>query len=98
VTPLRARYTPEAATLIRTLHPEVKRHIRQAIRHLLDHPLAGHELQFELAGFRTFRMRTYRIIYRYDERTRSIDVVFVGHRRDVYESFRSLLMGRELSG
>ena len=93
MTPLRARYTPEASALIRTLHPDVKRDVRQAIRHLLDHPLAGHELQLDLAGFRSYRMRTYRIIYRYDERARSIDVLFVGHRRDVYESFRSLLLG-----
>lgn len=44
---LRARYTPEAASLIRTLHPEVKRRIRTGIRHLLENPFSGHELHTE---------------------------------------------------
>lgn len=95
--PLKVRHTLEAASLIRKLHPEVKRHIRQAIRQLGEHPLLGHELQFELAGFRSHRVKTYRIIYRYDERHRSLDIYYVGHRRNVYESFRALLLGESLS-
>lgn len=95
MTPLRTRYTAEAAALIRKFHPDVKREIRQGLRHLVEHPLAGHELHFELAGFRSYRVRTYRILYRYDEQERMLDIFYVGHRRDVYESFRALLLGRE---
>ncbi|NGZ08871.1 MAG: type II toxin-antitoxin system RelE/ParE family toxin [Nitrospira sp. LK70] len=60
----RARYTPEAAERIRKFHPQVKQEIKEGIRELLISPLAGHALQFELAGLRSYRVRTYRIIYR----------------------------------
>jgi len=67
VNPFRVRYTPEAAGRIRKLHPEVKQEIRQAIRLVQDAPLTGHTLQQELAGFRSFRVRTYRLIYRLND-------------------------------
>ena len=58
----RARYTTDAAERIRKLHPQVKREIREGVRELLVSPLAGRLLQFELAGLRSYRVRTYRII------------------------------------
>jgi mRNA interferase RelE/StbE len=88
---LRARYTPEAADLIRKLHPDIKRRIREAIRGLIESPLQGHELRFDLSGLRSRRVRSHRIIYRYNGNDRIVDILFVGHRRDVYESFRDLL-------
>jgi mRNA interferase RelE/StbE len=88
----RARYTKEAAERIRKLHPQVKREIKQAIRELLVAPLAGHALQFELAGLRAYRVRTYRIIYRLHDEESCLDVVFVGPRRNVYEELRTVLL------
>ena len=88
---LRVRYTPEASLIIKKLHPEVKLQIRDGIRSLVKNPLSGHELQFELSGFRSCRVKTYRILYRYNEQKSFIEVIYVGHRRDVYESFRTLL-------
>ncbi len=90
----RARYTSEAAARIRKLHPQVKREIREGIRELLVTPLAGHALQFELAGLRSYRIRTYRIIYRINDDESCLDIVFVGPRRNVYEELRSLLLAR----
>jgi len=87
----RVRYTPEAAERLRKLHPEVKQEIRQAIRTLQNTPLTGHPLQQELSGFRSFRVRTYRIIYGLNDEARTIDVVFVGQRRNVYEALLSFL-------
>jgi addiction module RelE/StbE family toxin len=88
----RARYTQEAAERIRKLHPQVKREIKQAIKELLVSPLAGHALQFELAGLRAYRIRTYRIIYRLNDDESCIDVIFVGPRRSVYEELRTYLL------
>ena len=92
---LRARYTPEAASLIRKLHPEAKRMIRNGIRTLLENPLQGHELHLELSGFRSYRIKNYRILYQINDHERFIEVHFVGRRRDVYESFRALLIEKE---
>jgi mRNA interferase RelE/StbE len=75
----------EAADRIRTLHPQVKHKIRLEIKELLVSPLNGHTLQFELAGLRSYRIRTYRIIYRLNDDESCLDIVFVGPHRNVYE-------------
>lgn len=90
----RARYTTEAAERIRKLHPQVKREIKRGIKELLLAPLAGHALQFELAGLRSYRIRTYRIIYRIHDDEACLDIVFVGPRRNVYEELRTLLLAQ----
>jgi mRNA interferase RelE/StbE len=90
----RARYTKEAAERIRKLHPQVKYEIKQGIKELLVAPLAGHALQCELAGLRSYRVRTYRIIYRLHDDDSCLDIVFVGPRRDVYEELRTLLLAQ----
>ena len=81
--------------LIRRLHPEVKRMVRDGIRALLKKPLLGHELHLELSGFRSHRVKTYRILYQINDPEGFLEVHFVGHRRDIYESFRSLLIEKE---
>ena len=93
--PYRPRYTPEVAGRIRKLHPEVKREIHTAIRSLLSAPLLGQDLQFDLSGYHSYRMRTYRIIYRINDDDAMLDVVFIGPRRTVYEELKSLLKKRE---
>ena len=91
----RVRYTPEAASHIRKLHPEAKRMIRNGVRTLLENPLQGHELHLELSGFRSYRIKNYRVLYQINHQEGFIEVYFVGHRRNVYESFRALLIEKE---
>lgn len=95
---VRVRYTPEAAVLNRKLHPEVKGRVREGIRSLLKDPLLGHELRLELAGFRSLRVKGYRIIYRMNDEEAFIEIMYVGRRLDVYESFRSLLLEKRGEG
>ena len=90
----RARYTPEASAIIRKLHPTIKTAVRAGINAIIEAPLVGRELQFELRGFRSLRVGRYRIIYQINEEGSCIEVHYVGPRRDVYESFRNLLSGR----
>ena len=92
----RVRYTPEAASLIRKLHPKVKHLFRDGVPALLENPLEGHELYLELSGFRSYRLRNYRVLYQINDPEHFIEVYFVGHRRDVYESFRALLMEKKV--
>jgi mRNA-degrading endonuclease RelE of RelBE toxin-antitoxin system len=91
MTAYRVRYTPEAAGRIPKLHPEVKQENRNAIRILQDSPLTGHTLQQELFGYRSYRVRSYRSIDRLNDEERTIDVVFIGQRRNVYEELLSLV-------
>jgi|SRR4030042_2215729 mRNA-degrading endonuclease RelE of RelBE toxin-antitoxin system len=87
----RVRFTPEAAQCISRLHPDNKRIIRDALDELKHEPYAGDDLQDELAEFKSFKPRRFRIIYSVDDDNRVIHVFYVGHRRDVYDQFRLLL-------
>ena len=88
----RARYTPEAAARIRVLHPQIKHDVREGIRALMLDPLAGKPLQWDLAGLRSLRVGRQRIVYRLSEATASIDIVFVGIRKTVYEELQAMLL------
>ena len=87
----RLRFTPEASRLVSSLHPEIKKQIKNALNDLLENPYAGKDLQEELSGFKTQRLKQYRIIYDVNENQKSIRVYYVGRRRDVYEQFRRLV-------
>jgi mRNA-degrading endonuclease RelE of RelBE toxin-antitoxin system len=91
----RARLTTECAAAIRRLHPQIKREIREAVGLLVASPLSGHALHFELAGLRSFRARYHRVIYRIDEENETLDIVFVGQRRDVYEQLRDMVLDQQ---
>ncbi len=88
----RARYTPEAAERIRKLHPLIKKEVREGIRSLLDNPLMGYALHDELSGYWSFRIRTYRVNFRPNDDESTVDVVYVGPRRSIYEELRTLLL------
>jgi mRNA interferase RelE/StbE len=64
LTKLSPRYTPEAARLIKHLPPELKRLVRAAIDKLRTDSQYGHELVGDLTGYRSYRVRRYRVIYR----------------------------------
>ena len=52
---------------------------------LADNPYRlGAELRGQLAGLRSARRGTYWVIYRVNSETRTLDVIHIGHRRDVY--------------
>jgi addiction module RelE/StbE family toxin len=86
-----ARYTPESSRLIAKLPPEIKRLVRSTIDTLLTKHEMGTELTGELDGYRSYRVRRYRIIYRVNDEESCQEVYHVGHRRDVYETLRTLL-------
>jgi mRNA-degrading endonuclease RelE of RelBE toxin-antitoxin system len=92
----RVRFTMEAAGKIRKLHPQTKKEVREGIRVLLEKPLAGYSLHFELSGLRSYRVRNHRIIYRINDDESILDIVFVGPRRDVYEVLRDLLIEKRM--
>ena len=85
------RFTPEASRLISKFHPENKKQIKMALRDLQKEPYAGGDLQEELYGFKSFKIKRYRILYNISEEESIIQVYHIGHRSDVYEQFRRLL-------
>jgi len=89
----RVRYRGEAAAIIRNLAPEVKAAVRRGINELVGDPFLGKELGEELTGFRSHRVRRYRIVYQLNEQEHWLVIHYVGPRRDVYEAFAELLRG-----
>ena len=86
-------YTPPAARMIRKLTPETRELCRTAIEYLAEHPHEGKLLKPPFRSLRSFRTSAYRIIYKVEERKITIVVIAVGHRRDIYEKLRRLLLG-----
>jgi mRNA interferase RelE/StbE len=81
----RVEVSSEAVDIIRTLPPEVKRQIKQALVHLTEFPGAGKPLTEELAGLHSYRARRFRIVYQLTSSERRLLVLHVGHRKTVYE-------------
>ena len=85
------RFTPEASRVVSTLHPEVKKLIKQNLKELQRDPYRGKDLQEELAGFKSLRLKQYRVIYDLDEQDAYIQIYYIEPRRDVYQQFSRLL-------
>ncbi len=83
--PFRPIIPPHVAEVIRSLHPDLKRSIKAAIRAIASDPECGEPLRRDLAGLLKFRVRRFRIVYAIDRKTRTIRLMAVGHRRHIYE-------------
>ena len=86
------RFTLESSRLLSKLHPENKKLIKQVLTELRQQPYTGKDLQEELSGFKSLRLKQYRIIYNIDEEKKFIQIYHIGRREDVYEQFKRLLI------
>ena len=80
-------YSETSRRQIAKLHPEIKPVIRSRVEKLRLSPFAGKRLEKELAGYRSLRAERFRIIYKLDEAEETIEIHYVGHRKDIYELF-----------
>lgn len=78
------KYHPEVARDISGFPQNIKLRIRKAIedRLILDPLKFGEPLRRSLSGFRKLRVGDYRVIY--EVRDRTVLILKIGHRRDVY--------------
>jgi mRNA interferase RelE/StbE len=76
---------PQAAEVIRALHPDLKRSVRSALDALGVAPSIGEPLRGELAGLWRYRVRRFRIVYELDRSARLVRIMAVGPRRSIYE-------------
>ncbi len=85
------KFTPTAAQVFRKLQPEIKKHLKSALKLLSEKPFAGKSLRNELSDFRSFKINRYRVIYHLIDETQTLVVVGLGHRRDIYEVMTRLV-------
>jgi mRNA-degrading endonuclease RelE of RelBE toxin-antitoxin system len=69
--------------LIRHLHSQIRRKVRDALNDILMDPACGKPLQRELEGYWSLRLGPHRIIYRPDNA--GSEIVALGPRRTIYE-------------
>ena len=78
------RVPDEIVSLIRGMHPLLKKRVRAALEEICSDPYCGKVLKEELAGLRSFRIKRFRIIYKVSSK-REISIVTLGPRRYIYE-------------
>jgi mRNA interferase RelE/StbE len=81
------RWDSEAQIDLKTIgKAEAKRIIEKVTRHLVKDPQGlGKPLRGEMSGLYRYRISNYRVIYRILKQEIVIEVISVGHRKDVYE-------------
>lgn len=77
------RVPHEIAALVRGLHPHVRKKVRASLDIILADPGKGKALKGGLAGLRSLRVGTFRIIYRLSKK--HVEIVTVGPRQKIYE-------------
>ena len=92
------RFTPEASRHLSKIHPEIKKQFKLALSDLRQNPYMGKDLQEELFGFKSLRLKKHRVIYMIREKKNFIEVYYIGRRSDVYEQFRRLLTELQKTG
>ncbi len=91
MTPFRLDIPPHVAEVIRSLHPDLKRSIKAAIRGIATDQECGEPLLRELDGLWKYRVRRFRIVYAIDRKARVIRLIAVGHRQSIYEDLTAKL-------
>ena len=81
----RVSLTPAVETALATLHPEIKRAVRNALEAIASDPKIGMPLGGELTGLNRYKVRRFRIVYEIVPAQHVVRVVAIGHRRDIYE-------------
>lgn len=78
------RLPDDAVALIRGMHPELKKKVRNAFEILTEEPYSGKALKDEIEGLMSFRVSRFRIIYRVFKKGQ-IEVVAIGPRKIIYK-------------
>ena len=71
--------------MVRRLHPNLERKVRASLATLSRDPHAGKSLREELEGLRSLRVGRLRIIFRILNEERTVEIVVIGPRTNIYE-------------
>ena len=80
-------YSETSLNQIKKLHLHLKSIVKTKIEYISANPSMGKLLEKELSGYLSYRAKRYRIIYKVEEDTKTIEIHYIGHRRDIYETF-----------
>ena len=76
---------PSAKKGLKTIARIYRKGIAEAIDFLSDDPFIGKPLTRELTGRYTYKVGIYRIIYKINEKEKTVYIINAGHRATIYE-------------
>jgi len=79
--------------LIRKMHPSLEKKVKASLKIILSEPYSGKTLMDDLSGLRSFRISSFRIIYRIKE-PEQIELVAIGPRERIYEETFRIIQKR----
>mgnify|MGYP001080646421 CR=1 FL=1 len=80
---------PRAREYLDALDDAVRERMKKKAEELAEHPKRGKPLKH--SSFWSLRVGDHRVIYEIQRETTRIVILFVGHRKDVYDDFSKLL-------
>ncbi len=80
---------PKAARSLKRLEESVRARVVRSMRELQRSPDRGDQLK--PSQFWRLRVGDYRVIYEIDRRTNRVTVLYIGHRKNVYDDFSRLV-------
>jgi len=81
---------PKAARFLEKADASVRDQVKQSLQDLENSPERKGE-RLKHSQFWRIRVGDYRAIYEIDEEKRTVIILFIGHRRDVYDEFSRLI-------
>jgi len=80
---------PKAAKTLEKLTKPLQQRITKRLQELRDHPeRIGKQLQY--SNFWSLRIGDYRAIYEINREKRQVIILFIGHRKKVYDDFTKM--------
>ncbi len=81
---------PKAVKALRKMDRKTKTRIMDVVRELREQPEhLGKRLTY--TDYWSLRIGDYRVIYKIDRSGKKVAIIFVGHRRTVYDDFSKIL-------
>ena len=84
-------YSETSRKQIRKLHPQIKPVVKSKIEKLQENPFSGKWLEKELSGYLSLQANRFRIIYKVLHNDQTVEIHYVGHRKDIYELFKEAI-------
>lgn len=81
--------SPKAAKSLRKLQQSMRERIVLSLKSLEESPEAGEQLK--PSRFWKIRIDDYRVIYEIDGSSNRVIVLFIGHRKNIYDDFSKLV-------
>jgi mRNA interferase RelE/StbE len=89
--PYQLVYSKTCKKQIRKLHPQIKPVVKSKIEKLRDNPFSGKWLEKELSGYLSMSAKRFRVIYKIKDNDQTVEIHYVGHRKDIYELFKEVV-------